>query len=101
MGDWVINVDGTSGRKCKCTTGVKTWLAHWERGTGLALPLKCCAKYCGTVVEVGAHVKELSDKTIIWIIPFCQYHNKRPSSEMIELKDGVTLCGAAVKIDCV
>jgi hypothetical protein len=100
MGDIVYNVDGTSSRKCTCKTGSKTWLAHWERGTNLALPDKCCARYCSTSVEVGAHVKlEGGDGRIIWIIPFCQYHNKRPSSEAITLKWGVMLCGAA-KTDC-
>lgn len=94
------NMVGTSSRKCVCTTGTKSWLGHWERGTGLTLPEKCCAKYCGNVVEVGAHVKlEGEDGRTPWIIPFCQYHNKRPSSEAIELKPGMTLCGAA-KVDC-
>jgi hypothetical protein len=100
MGDLVYNVDGTSSRKCICKTGSKTWLAHWERGTGQQLPDACCAKYCSKGVEVGAHVKlEGSDGRTIWIVPFCQHHNKRPSSEAIELKWEVTLCGSA-KIDC-
>lgn len=100
MGDFVYNMDNTSGRKCQCTTLPKTWLGHWERGTGLNLPAKCCAKYCGNDVEVGAHVKlDGGDQRIAWIVPFCQYHNKRPSSQPIELKWGVTLCGAA-KSDC-
>ena len=101
MGEFVYNVDGTSVRKCQCSYGSKTWLSHWERGTGLTLPDKCGAKYCSAYVEVGAHVKHIgSDQRIVWIIPFCQYHNKRPSYLQIELKDGVTLCGAA-KVDCV
>ena|SRR5688572_25541752 len=101
MPDYVNNVDGTSTRKCQCSFGSKTWLGHWERGTGFTLPEKCCAKYCANYVEVGAHVQHYgSDQRIIWIIPFCQYHNKRPSNSYIELKPGVTLCAAA-KIDCV
>ncbi len=100
MGDFVYNMVGTSSRKCICKAGAKTWLAHWERGTGLNRPDKCCAKYCGNVIEVGAHVKlEGGDQRIPWIVPFCQYHNKRPDSEPIELKDAIMLCGAA-KIDC-
>jgi hypothetical protein len=96
----VYNVDGTSTRKCVCTTGSKTWLGHWERGTTKTLPEKCSAKGCGSVVEVGAHVKiEGDDQRVTWIVPFCQYHNKRPSSEPITLKWEVTLCGAA-KVDC-
>lgn len=96
----VTNVDGTSVRKCVCSNGIKTWLGHWERGTELTLPDKCCAFGCGTYVQVGAHVKEVGgDQRIIWIVPFCQFHNKRPSTEEIKLKPGVTLCGAA-KVDC-
>jgi hypothetical protein len=98
---YVNNVVGTSKRKCKCRVGHKTWLSHWERGTGLARPMKCCAKYCRHYVEVGAHVRLFGeDQRIIWIIPFCQYHNKRRHNHSIELKPGVMLCGAA-KIDCV
>lgn len=100
MPTFVYNMVGTSRRKCVCTTRPRTWLAHWERGTGLELPEKCCAKYCRNYVEVGAHVRiEGEDGRIPWIIPFCQHHNKRPSHEAIELKAGVTLCGAA-KVDC-
>ena len=101
MGDFVYNLIGTSGRKCRCRTRPNTWLAHWERGTGLPLPEKCCAKYCRRYVEVGAHVRHHgSDGRIPWIVPFCQHHNKRPPSHAIELKNGVTLCGAAMNIDC-
>jgi hypothetical protein len=100
MPTFVYNMDGTARRKCICKTGSKTWLEHWARGTGESLPDKCAAKYCGREVEVGAHVRaEDEDGRIPWIVPFCQYHNKRPSSEPIELKPGVTLCGAA-KVDC-
>ena len=100
MPDFVNNVDGTSKRKCQCLYGSKDWISHWERGTGLVRPLKCCAKWCSDYAVVGAHVKHVgSDQRIVWIIPFCQYHNKRPSNMDIELKLGVMLCGAA-KIDC-
>lgn len=100
MGDFVSNVVGTSGRKCSCLTRPNTWLSHWERGTGLALPEKCCAKSCANYVEVGAHVRlHGSDARTVWIVPFCQKHNKRPVTKAIELKWGVVLCGAA-KSDC-
>jgi len=100
MPDYVVNMDGTAGRKCQCTIGTKSWVEHWERGTGLELPEKCSAKYCGNYVQVGAHVKHIgSDQRIAWIVPFCQWHNKRPSNMPIELKPGTTLCGAA-KVDC-
>jgi hypothetical protein len=101
MIDYVTNVVGTSRRKCKCRVGQKTWLSHWERGTRLIRPLKCVARGCRHRVQVGAHVRHTrSDQRIIWIVPFCQYHNKRAHNHHIPLKDGVTLCGAA-KTDCV
>ena len=98
---FVKNAVGTSRFKCQCKFGQKSWLGHWERGTGEDLPEKCCAKYCRHRVQVGAHVKIFgeSQKTS-WIIPFCHYHNKRPDNYYIELKPGVMLCGAA-RIDCV
>lgn len=94
------NMVGTSRRKCVCKVGPKTWLAHWIRGTRLRLPDKCCARYCRRPVAVGAHVRlEGEDGRTPWIVPFCQFHNKRRSSIPIVLKYGVTLCAAA-KIDC-
>ena len=99
MGDIVYNADGTSGRKCKCLDRDKSWLAHWERGTN-SVRDKCCAKGCGDYAAVGAHVKHPDDLREIWIVPFCQWHNKRPINLGIELKWGVVLCGAASKLDC-
>lgn len=96
----VYNIAGTSSRKCKCSTLPNTWLAHWERGTGLALPLKCVAFGCSRLVQVGAHVCDADDLRIVWIVPFCQKHNKRPIDERIYLKDGVTLCGGSMTLDC-
>ncbi|MDH5326023.1 MAG: hypothetical protein OEZ68_07430 [Gammaproteobacteria bacterium] len=58
------------------------------------------AKWCGNVVEVGAHVRDADDLRLVWIVPFCQYHNKRPTSEPIALKDGITMCGGSMSVDC-
>jgi hypothetical protein len=100
MGDIVYNIDGTSSRKCQCSYGAKTWLAHWERMTGLTLPDKCCARGCGDYVAVGAHVQHPDDLRDVWIVPFCQYHNKRPSNVPIELKWDVML-GNGARSNCV
>ncbi len=101
MGDIVFNIVGTSSRKCCCTSRPNTWLAHWKRGTGLNLPLKCCAKRCRKYVQVGAHVKcQGFDMRTPWIVPFCKTHNSRPGDEPIELKNNVTLCAAAMGVDC-
>jgi hypothetical protein len=92
MGDIVYNATGTSGRKCQCNGySDKSWLAHWERMTNQNLPAKCCAKGCGDYVAVGAHILHTDDLRQIWIVPFCQWHNKRPSTVPIELKWGVML----------
>jgi hypothetical protein len=94
---FVYNIDRTSRRKCKCKKGLKTWLGHWHRKTRLTLPLKCCAKFCGRNTEVGAHVRlEGGDARIPLIIPFCKRHNKRPSSQPIEIKLDAVLCTASM-----
>lgn len=100
MAHGVYNLVGTSGRKCQCSVLPRTWLAHWERGTKLSLPDKCVAKGCSKLVEVGAHVYDADDLRIVWIVPFCQYHNKRPTDELIWLKDDVTMCGGSMTSDC-
>lgn len=96
----VYNIDGTSTRKCKCTTGPKTWLAHWMRGTGQALPTTCVAFGCSRLVAVGAHVQDADDLRIVWIVPFCHHHNSRPSDVKIQLKVGITMCGGSMTNDC-
>lgn len=97
---YVLNAVGTSKRKCKCSDRDKTWLAHWSRGTGMKVPEKCCAKGCGRYTQVGAHVIDPMDKREIWIIPFCQHHNKRRADVRIYLKPGYKLCGGSWKVDC-
>ena len=94
---FVYNIDGTSRRKCRCRLGAKTWLPHWGRKTRLALPLKCCAKFCRRRTEVGAHVRlEGGDGRVPLIVPFCKYHNKRASSFPIEIKLETVLCQASM-----
>jgi hypothetical protein len=101
VGIIVYNADGTAGRKCQCTyLGSKTWLGHWAQHSGYGLPGGCQAKRCKNGVEVGAHVKTEDDMRTIWIIPFCQKHNKRPSSQPIELKGEVPLVGGSMTADC-
>ncbi len=93
----VYNAVGTSSYKCKCSTGNKSWLAHYVNLAIHALPAKCIAKYCRNSVQVGAHVKEVGgDGRILWIVPFCQYHNKRPSTTNITLKPNNDIVRAAV-----
>lgn len=85
-GIYVFNMVGTSGRKCTCPSGNGTWLKHWELATGDDLPDKCIAKGCRGEVEVGAHVKDNDAKLTPWIAPFCQHHNKRSATQLIQLK---------------
>ncbi|MBV1861822.1 MAG: hypothetical protein KUG77_25605 [Nannocystaceae bacterium] len=94
---------GTTGRKCKCTNGDASWLGHWALAAGVALHskkhVKCAAKYCRKYSEVGAHVKDTAYRVTPWIVPFCQYHNKRPATQLITLKPGYTMVACA-SIDC-
>ncbi len=104
----VYNIDGTSSRKCKCTYSYghligksNTWLNHWQQGVGAGLPKTCVAYRCRNSPQVGAHVREEGgDGREVWIVPFCQYHNKRPSDERIELKHNTIMCGGSMSKDC-
>jgi len=98
MADFAYNVVGTSHFKCQCTAGSKTWIAHWERATG-NIRDKCRARGCRKFAQVGAHVKVFGwDQRTTWIIPFCQHHNKRPSTQWIQLKPSIL--AAAASSDC-
>lgn len=99
--DHVFNAVGTSGRKCQCADRDKSWLAHWVRGAEKELPDKCQAFGCRNFVEVGAHVINPENRSEIWIVPFCQHHNKRPHLEPILLKKGFILVGANWRVDCI
>lgn len=94
--DFVYNLDGTGGLRCQCTNlANKTWLNHWSNISGEDYN-KCRAFRCASMAQVGAHVREEGgDRRIRWIVPFCQYHNKRPSAHPIQLKSGTTLVRAA------
>lgn len=102
MVSFVYNIDRTSRRKCRCIhRHARTWLNHWRRHSGVAMPLKCQASHCRRPVQVGAHVREEGgDGRIVWIIPFCKYHNKRRSSTPIGLKHGAMLVGGSMTADC-
>ena len=97
--DYAYNVVGTSHFKCQCSIMPRSWLGHWEKATGRVRD-KCFAKGCGSMAEVGAHVRVVGwDQRTTWIIPFCQFHNKRPDTKLIPLKWGTVLAAAAAS-DC-
>lgn len=96
----VYNLVGTSRRKCQCSYGQLGWIHHWTRMTGQPRPEKCCVKRCRNPAQVGAHVRvEGSDGRRPWILPTCQKHNKRPSSQPMEVKHDYIPCGATMS-DC-
>ena len=99
VGIFVYNMTNTSGRRCSCTTGDKTWLRHWELATGQIRPATCIAKYCRRPAVHGAHVKDNSHQVTPWIVPFCARHNKRPRTQLIQLKPGSQMAAAA-RSDC-
>lgn len=98
----VSNLVGTSKRKCKCSGHKKkTWLQHYENKAGV-VPGKCVAKGCRKYAQVGAHVT-LLDRNVgsrVFIVPFCQYHNKRHHNTRIPLKKKTLLADGA-KSSCV
>lgn len=77
----VNNASGTSQCTCKCGS----WLRHWERFTGLAVPQYCPVEHCLEKDIVGAHVKkaESADKNR-YIIPLCNKHNKATDTLSVE-----------------
>jgi len=95
MGVRVNNVNGTSGRTCKCGS----WLDHWKnfsrQTVGYCTEVKCTKK-----PEVGAHVqKDSSTDTSWYIVPLCSSHNAETGKSLM-LIDGIVLVSANVSKTC-
>jgi len=92
----VTNVDGTTDTICKCGT----WLGHWKKFGGGALPSYCAEKICMNKPEVGAHVQKDSSTDKSWyIVPLCSQHN-RETEQSLNLADSTTLVSANVSQTC-
>jgi len=92
----VNNVNGTSDNTCKCSS----WLNHWKKFSGQALPEYCTEKTCTRKPEVGAHVQKDSYTDKGWyIVPLCKEHNAE-TGESLNIMDSVALASANVSQTC-
>jgi hypothetical protein len=92
----VHNVNGTAANTCKCGS----WLQHWRRFSGQALPTYCPEKTCLKKPAVGAHVQRdgFSDRSW-YIVPVCEDHNRQVGAAL-DLQDTITLVSANVGQTC-
>ncbi len=92
----VNNINGTSQNTCKCGS----WLEHWKRFSGQALPKWCSESGCIKAPEVGAHVQKDSSTDKGWyIVPFCNEHNGQ-TGKSLNLIDSAVLVSANVSQTC-
>ena len=92
----VRNINGTSDNTCKCSS----WLNHWEKFSGQAIPTYCPEKTCTQKPEVGAHVQKDSSTDNSWyIVPLCKKHNGE-TGKSLEISDSVKLASANVSNTC-
>lgn len=91
----VNNINGTSPNACKCGS----WLDHWVKFSGRALPSYCAEATCRKGPEVGAHVQKDSVTDKAWyIVPLCTGHNKTAKS--LDIMDSTVLVSANVSETC-
>ena len=91
----VININGTSDNTCRCGS----WLEHWKKLSGQAVPSYCAEKACTKKPTVGAHVQKDNSTDKGWyIVPLCDEHNRQTKS--LELVDSATLVSANVSLTC-
>jgi len=91
----IHNVNGTSGKTCKCGS----WLDHWKNYSGESAPIYCPVAECVEEELVGAHVQKNSLADESWyIVPLCRTHNaaKGKSLTIAEYK----LVTANVSLTC-
>jgi uncharacterized GH25 family protein len=92
----VKNINGTTSNICKCGS----WLEHWKRYSGQAIPSYCPVRACYSKVEVGAHVQKDSYTDSSWyIVPLCQFHNAK-KGESLEISDAFKLVPANISLTC-
>ena len=92
----VNNINGTRANTCKCGS----WLAHWQKFSGYALPKYCPKMMCRNNPEEGAHVQKDSATDKSWyIIPLCSTHNAE-IGKSLTISDYITLVPANVSITC-
>jgi hypothetical protein len=92
----VRNINGTSQNICKCGS----WIDHWKKFSGQALPTSCPEVGCTQKPEVGAHVQKDSLFDSSWhIVPLCRTHNGE-TGKSLSISDSVKLVSANVSETC-
>lgn len=104
----VKNLEGTGSNVCTCGS----WLEHWKKYSGQALPVTCPTLNCKGNPEVGAHVKRVEDVKLEllypsayssmnshYIIPLCSNCNNRFEEEL-EVMDTIKLVSANQSETC-
>jgi hypothetical protein len=92
----VRNINGTSDNSCKCAS----WLDHWKKFGGQAVPQYCPESTCTKKPEHGAHVQKDGSSDQSWyIIPLCADHNGQKGATLV-VSDSTKLVSANVKETC-
>ena len=77
-----------------------SWLNHWTRFGGGAVPKYCPESKCLGKPEVGAHVQKDNSTDGSWyIIPLCNTHNGQ-TRQALDVSDSITLVPANVSETC-
>jgi len=89
----VININGADGLECRCGS----WLDHWLKYSGQALPRYCSEAGCYLRPEAGAPVQRDggSNDPEWYIIPVCHAHNAK-KGEAFKINDSIKLVPANV-----
>lgn len=92
----VKNINGTSEQICKCGS----WIEHWKRFSGRALPTLCPEVLCMERDMVGAHVqRDVPGDNSWYIVPLCAKHNAM-KGEALTVSDHIKLVSANVAATC-
>jgi hypothetical protein len=90
------NINGTSDTTCACGS----WLDHWMKVSGKALPQFCSEEKCIQKPEVGAHIQKEEMNDASWyIVPLCKAHNAEKGMS-ININNAVQLVPANISITC-
>ncbi len=94
----VNNINGTSGRICRCGS----WLKHWQNFTSHLQKSRtsCPVNDCPEKIAVGAHVQKDNAADSNWyIIPLCNKHNAE-TRKSLNIDDNITLVSANIAQTC-
>jgi hypothetical protein len=94
---FVRNLNGTSGRRCRCGT----WIDHWRRFSNGAR-ITCARLECQNSAILGAHV-QIVDRRYgrdWWIVPLCYACNNRMNDQTMHIDRRTIMISANVRFTC-